>query len=402
MKLRSFLNAAIAFTLAGCSSSVDGGSGDRSEVAPDFNRNALLASLADNVIIPSISSFVAEARSLDEEAQALAMSPEDAGQLAETRQAWLDATVAWQRIEVMQVGPAGGAGGPSAGGRTGGQSLREEIYSGPAQNPCRVDQETLGNGFAADAFFETSTVNAYGLEVVEILLFDESTDHRCSSFAIDESLWSALSESELRSRRAQYVARASARVFEDGERLLAAWNGGFRDAFAEAGNPGSPFRSAQDAVNEVFAAMFYVDLVVKDDKLGTPAGLSSRCLTDTCIDQAESRFADESRRFVRANLEGFSAMYTGGDGVGFDDFLTAAGAQDLANRMSERTNAAVTAAQDPEPPLISALRQGRGTPAFAEIEALHEEVRQLSELLQTQFVSVLALRIPQEGAGDND
>ena len=61
--------------------------------------------------------------------------------------AWRDANAVWQRLEVMQVGPAG-----TAGRRVGGEDLRDVIYSFPMSNPCRIDQELEAERYLDDGW----------------------------------------------------------------------------------------------------------------------------------------------------------------------------------------------------------------------------------------------------------
>jgi len=391
----------VCIGLAACTSRTSGSSDDGLDPAPGFDRNALLEDLADEVILPAVADFDGEAGDLVEAVEAWSAEPADAQRREAAQQAWLSASTTWQRLEVLQVGPAGGAGGPSAGGRTGGQSLREEIYSGPFANPCRADQELVDRGYAQTDFFETSTVNAYGLDILEYLLFVDDGATRCSSFAIDLDQWNSLPDEDLQARRAEYAALVAARISDDAQRLDQAW-ASFRDDFVNAGRSGSAFDSAQDAIDEVFAALFYVDLVVKDDKVGTPAALNSRCLEDDCLEQSESQFAEASRVFVLANLESAREMFTAGQGVGFDDYLSAAGSQELADTMVRQLDDSVASAQSFDFSIQAGIRAGRDSADFQEIADLHAAVRAFSNSLQSQFVSVLALEVPQEGAADND
>lgn len=387
--------------LAACTSPTSGSNDDGMGRAPGFDRNALLEDMADQVIIPAVKDFDGEAGSLMAAVEAWSNEPAD-GQLREAaQQAWLSTSLSWQRMEVLQVGPAGGAGGPSAGGRTGGQSLREEIYSGPFANPCRADQKLVDRGYAQSDFFETSTVNAYGLDILEYLLFVDDGATRCSSFAIDLDKWDSLPDEDLQARRAEYAALVASRVSGDALRLDQAW-ASFRDDFVNAGRPGSAFDSAQDAIDEVFAALYYVDLVVKDDKVGTPAALNSRCLEDDCLEQSESQFAEASRVFVHANLESAREMFTAGQGVGFDDYLEAAGSPELAGTLLTQLDEAVAAARGFDFSIQTGIRAGRDSEEFQKVAELHAAVSAFSNTLRAQFVSVLALEIPQEGAADND
>lgn len=396
--MKRMMVLAVAGAAAACGDSGSNGAGG--DIAPGFDRSDLLASIADQVIVPTYSDFAARADALAAAAAAWAAAPDDASRREAAQGAWVDAAQVWQVAELTQVGPAGASG---ASGRVGGLGLRNEIYSWPLENPCRVDQELVANAFAQDGYFASKLDNTYGLDALEYVLFVDASANECPP-QVDinaQGLWNDLEQSgALPSRRAAYADAVAAKLADDAERLLNEWTGGFRDAFVNAGQGGSPYRSAQQALDEVFAAMFYLELRTVDLKLGAPAGLNPRCLETICPDDVESRWADESRVFVRENVEAFARMYRGGsaeDAVGFDDYLTAAGAADLVGRLGTRSSDAVSATQDTEPPMQEAL-----TSAKAEIDAAYEAISELMVLVETELVSDLALEIPREGAADND
>ncbi|MGF1508603.1 MAG: imelysin family protein [Myxococcota bacterium] len=415
-RYRAWLRAAaVAYPLCAlavaCSS--EGSSTDAADdsdpIAAGFDRQLLLQSIADNAVLPTARDFEEEAEELNDATSAWAADPSQGALRSAAQEAWLEASLVWQRMEVMQFGPTG-----DAGVRVGGQSFRDRIYSwGPASpnaNTCGVDQVLVANAFEEDGFFDSLPVTLYGLDALEYVLFVPTTteENGCAPQATinQDGSWEALVQSgNLQERRARYAMAVSERLMTDAEGHLAAWEG-FRTSLVGAGTSG-PFASAQAALDDVFAGLFYVDLQVKDDKLGTPAGLSAKCLVDRCIDLAESDFADAGRAFVNANLEGAALVFFGGDrssgsATGFDDYLTAAGATQLASELTSLLDAALAESAVLEPPLRVSLMQENSSPEFEALVDLHEAVRAFTAVLQSQFVSVLSLRIPNEGAGDND
>lgn len=397
---------AVVVAMVGSLSCGDDGQGSGDDgIAPGFERAELLSSLADRAIVPTLQAFADRAAELQTAAQAYAESvgsDDEATRLQEVRAAWQAAAEAWQVADVMQVGPAAAGG---ASGRTGGLGLRTQIYSWPFDNPCRVDQEVVANLFAQDGFFEGKLDNTFGLDALEYLYFYEDDANQCPPQVDINSngLWNDLvSSGLLTERRADYATAVAVKLKADADRLLQEWTGGFADQLANAGQSGSPYRSAQAAIDEVFAAMYYLELQTVDAKLGAPAGFNARCLEETCPDLAESPWADRGREFIRRNVEGFALMFHGGladdpSAVGFDDYLEAAGAGDLADRLTGLLEAARTATQDVEPSLRVAL-----TSARTELETQYDAVSELMILVETEFVSDLALEIPREGAADND
>jgi hypothetical protein len=189
-------------------------------------------------------------------------------------------------------------------------------------------------------------------------------------------------------------ALADALVVDAG-RVIAAMND-FAPTWKGAGS-GSSYANAQAAVDELFAAMFYVELRVKDRKLAVPVGLHVDCANEVCPDQVESVFAQRSREQILANLEAARAILTGGEGEGFDDMLAALNGADLSTRMLADLDAAIAGFSAFEGTLQGALTTDRES-----VVALHDLVKAFTDDLKAEFVTVLNLRVPQEGAGDND
>lgn len=85
----------------------------------DAARRAVLADIGDDIILPALRDFDAQAASLVTAAEAYADAPADVALRQATQAAWDAAMTSWQRNEVLQVGPAGRSTNPDmvAGGR---------------------------------------------------------------------------------------------------------------------------------------------------------------------------------------------------------------------------------------------------------------------------------------------
>ena len=299
------------------------------------------------------------------------------------------AMATWQKLELMQVGPAGN---PSA--VAGGALLRDDIYSWPNVSPCKVDQELLSLDYFAADYFSTHLNTAYGLDALEYLLFYTGDEDACEApSALDENEWSGMNLPAERS--------AMSVIISDGVVLsaleLALEFDEFREPFENAGHDDSVFATAQEAVDNIFAALFYIDLRTKDQKIAVTAGLHPDCPTDTCPESRESRYANISLENIKNNLTGFDLLFFGGEAEGLDDFLRARGADDAADSMRSRLDAALSAADAVQAPFAAAIDD---TPEA--VEALHSAVTGVTDLLKSQVVTTLNLSVPAEGAGDND
>jgi len=82
----------------------NGGGGD--VVTGDDARRAVLADIADNIMLPALRDFDAEAQVLATALTAFEAAPQQDAALQTAREAWRSAANAFERIEVLQVGPA--------------------------------------------------------------------------------------------------------------------------------------------------------------------------------------------------------------------------------------------------------------------------------------------------------
>lgn len=368
-----------------------------------------LQSLVSQVMAPSHARFVQAADAFELAATAHLAAVEAAGDTAATsvalQAAWLDAWGAWQELEMLQIGPAA-----SSAKAVGGQDLRDEVYSWPTTNTCRVDQELVLAGYDAPDFAETRLVNVYGLDAAEYLVFYAGEQNTCAP-QLDpnaDGSWEALGFEEVTRRRAAYAVAVARGLQAHAATLDAAWREGgeFHVALPGAGMGESPFASTDAAMNEVLRAMFYLDQALKDAKLGVPTGVSD-CGSATCLEALESQWANASSPAVVANLRAFEALYYGGFGgpasageithTGLDDLLVSLGEDALAADMADAITDAIAQAEAIEGSYREALVADE-----AALDALYAAVKRITDLLKGEFSTVLALQIPNEAGGDND
>jgi uncharacterized protein len=371
------------------------GSGSSSGAVSSITRGAVLQSIAA-CHMDLLGSFREGAEAFE---TAAALAKNDSAKRNEARIAWTKAIDVWQRIEMFQFGPAGSSATP------GGLSLRDHIYSWPLVSRCLLEQNIVSKVYANADFGSTSLVNMRGLAAAEYLLFYDASDNACSpATAINASgQWAALGPDELAARKAFYASVVASGVANNARTLEKAWSatgGNFIGQFLNAGSSGSVYTTEHMALNAVSDAMFYLELPLKDLKLARPLGLMD-CQAATCPEAVESRFAGRSRTHIRNNLVGFRMLATGceaGGGLGFDDLLESTGAGALAAKLTSNVDLAIAAADAvPVDDLAVAL-----TTAPATVLDLHVAIKGITDLLKTEFVSVLDLEAPQLLEGDND
>ncbi len=330
---------------------------------------------------------------------AAAAAKDDPAGRDQARAAWTKAIDVWQKAELFQFGPAGPATTP------GGQSLRDYVYSWPLVSRCLIEQSLVSQAYEKPEFGATALINTRGLASAEYLLFYPGTNNACSP-ATDinaSGSWAALTPAELATRKAHYTSAVASDVARVARDLLKAWSpegGNFKGQVANAGGSGSVYTTEQMALNAVSDAIFYIELEVKDAKLARPLGLLN-CDSATCPETVESRYAGRSRTHIRNNLLGLRMLMAGckdGEGVGFDDVLTAVGATSLAERLTADIDGAIAAADALQ---NDDLAQELAT-NLEGVQNLHAAIKKITDALKTEFVTVLDLELPQVLEGDND
>jgi predicted lipoprotein len=179
--------------------------------------------------------------------------------------------------------------------------------------------------------------------------------------------------------------------------LIDAWSPGGGDwSGALAEGAAGPYGGDAAALNAVFDALFYLETRTKDRKLAHPLGLQD-CVEAACPEAVEALPSGASRAAIAANLRGFRRLFTGEAGAGMDDLLVERGEEALVTDLLSKLDAAIALAASDDTPIDEALASDRGS-----VEALHDAVKAVTDLLKGDVATVLTLTIPAEAAGDND
>lgn len=399
---------AVIMGLVGCgesSSSTQGALFSKAATNPtvpsnSFNQTLLLQSITDNVIVPTYTKFaqlaVEQDTAINNYCDALTSQAADteAKQIS-AKQSWRDAMAVWQIAEVMQIGPL----------VDNNNDLRNKIYSWPDTSACALDQDVV---LAEQASYDinTRTSSRKGLDAIEYLLFNPNLNHSCTVFGTDPQGWNNRTDEDRTAARCGLAKLASADLVSNSEELLTAWNGtanaqGYADILKNAGQQDSVFSNAQDAVNDVSDAIFYVDKLTKDAKLATPLGVfANDCGLSPCAENVESRFAYQSLQNIISNIQGLNMIFLGGEtdaGIGFDDYLVDVGATDTAEKMRGDLTEVIEFALSLQTSLTDLLVQDPN-----QVQEVHDQLKDVTDTMKTDFIQRLALELPATSAGDND
>ena len=368
----------------------------------DFDRHAMLDHLAHNVLLPMQADFDAKAQlvppAIDAYCNALDTGTAGAAR-DEAVAAWVNAIDSWQSADAVLIGPAAMTE----------KDLRYKIYAWPLLAPCGLDRDTVARWTDATSYdVAAQPPNERSLLAIEYLLFTTQSMHTCP---LEPAGWSALG-ADLPRARCRLAHAIAVDVAAQAKALHTAWRedgGNYVTELANAGASGDSIASAQEGVNRISDGMFYVDRIVKDMKLGEAAGIATNsCNTvqEPCLAEVELRFADRGTQAIRANLVALREVFTGKtaspdgsstDGPSFDDFLRALDHSDMADRMLANLDAAIAKANALPDSYITALQS-----SYPAVVETHAAVTLFTDDLKSQFLTVLALDIPDDVAADND
>jgi predicted lipoprotein len=350
---------------------------------------AVLQGYGERAILPALERFRTAVIALEDATTQWAQTTEEEQDSAAAKSAaqaqYLETMAIWQEIEVHQLGPT--------------KEVRDEVFSFPTTNPCRIDQETTEENWNNEDFFSSNNVNSYGLDGLEVLLFSDDSNHCSGQLNPNaDGSWDALGPDGVERNRARFSVALSAGLRTQADSLLQGWGpegADFADILANPG-PDAVYTNEQEALNGIYEALFYLELGTKDRKLALPLGLKE-CTGELCAEQVEGKLSESSMRWIESNLEGFWSLYTGGEGLGVDDLLRELGHGDLADRFQQAFDAAYATVQSLEGNLYEMILDDRET-----AESLLAELKVLTDLLKGDLSTVLTLTIPNEAAGDND
>jgi hypothetical protein len=356
----------------------------------EFTQEALRAAAVDCAAW-QLCQFENTAIELDTRVAAYASEPSDESR-ERAASAWNRAMERWSQIELFQFGPLSSKNESAGKDVYLGQGLRDSIYGWPSVARCRVEDQVASLGFEARGMASVLT-SARGLYALEYLLFYPGSDTACAPSSTTAATWAGLGEEQLLSQKVRYAQALSSDIRERAQALSGTYREGeFREAFVSA----SGYPSPQESLNVLGWALVYIEREVKDWKLGVPAGYT---LTHP-VGEPESPYAGVGTEAIRQNLLGFRSLFQGcgdaGEGLGFDDWLVAAGHAELAADVVRATGEAL-AAVEAFPPFPNATKE--------QVQELYAAIKALTDFLKTDLFgdgSPIGLKLPAGIEGDTD
>jgi predicted lipoprotein len=322
---------------------------------PAVSKQAMLDNIAKKVLLPAYADLASRSSDFAGAADALTSKP-NAAALKRAQQAWKDVLLAWRRTQPFVHGPIADLG---VSGRIQFWPSRRQSVDRVLRAPRPID----------DTYIRELGANAVGLSALELMLFDTRQDDaaRLAAFTGPEG-----------DRQRRYFQALARELLTETRLVEHAWDGpvGFAAKFSSGGQ-----QQLNLLVNDMLTA------------IETGAQGRLRLVIDKHREQqagfelVEGGMSGTSQQGLLALLLGARAMFSGGDGMGLDDYL-----RQLKSPTAGRVDAQFQKAIDAVRAIDGPLEQATGAKEPA-IKQAHAECRALEILLKVEVASTLGVTL---------
>lgn len=327
-----------------------------------FDREAMLGSIVDTVILPAHSALTADATALDQLARQFAAEPTPES-LEALQSQWLTTELAWKRVELYEFP---------------GMLL---IHNSIERRPARV---AFIEGAIADAddeallqinaeFVESLGSTSKGLAAIEYLIFPSGSDPPVVDRFSDPA-------------RGAYLTALTGNLVRKTEELRGLWlpsGDNYALAFRENDSEGADL---QGSVSLLANEMIEMQEIVLRTKLGMPMGQTTDGVPQP--HDVESYLSGASREMMIANVESLRDTFAAGldDYV---DYLQRSGSEEpLSDAIRSQFGAVLSTLNAIDQPLQAAV-----TESPEEVDAVYEAMLDLLVLLKTDMAGVLGITV---------
>ena len=246
---------------------------DGAQVGDNFDRGAMLANWADNIIVPGYKIYVSELAALKTAAEDFISTPSSEN-LTEVRTAWFEANVAWQHVAMFEIGKA------------------EELTLINFTNVYPTNIEDMVETIASGTYDLTSVnkQDEQGFPAIEYLLYGVGDT--------DQAIIDHYAQETGDQPYETYLIDLIERLETLAQAVLDDWENGYRDTFVS--NDGSETTSSVNKLVNDY--IFYYEKHLRAGKIGIPAGIFSAAKQP---EKVEGRYSGRSKELF---LEGFDAM----------------------------------------------------------------------------------------------
>jgi len=304
----------ICTIIIGCTSD----SKDDNNNTANYDKNAMLISWADNIIIPSYTNYAAKVTTLNQSAAAFTATP-NAQNLTTLRAAWLDAYKAYQHVGIFDIGKATDI------------HLLEATNTYPT-DAAGIEANVASGTYNLDVQAQFAKQGFPALDYVMYGLGD--TDAEVLAFYTTNAN---------AAKYKTYLTALIAKLKATADAIVADWNGSYRATFISSVNPvtGSVNQMTNNFVKNL-------EKDIRAPKVGIPAGLFSNGVLYPASVEAYYR-NDVSKTLLNEAIDASKDFFNGTTfgtttaGPGLKEFLDAVNAKSNGQNLSTIINNQYTA-----------------------------------------------------------
>ncbi|HET9487922.1 MAG TPA: imelysin family protein [Chryseosolibacter sp.] len=285
--------------------------GKENEPSPADNakdREIILAHWVDNIIIPSYEKFQSSFEAMQEKEDAFIASP-DQTSLSALREAWVNAYTEWQKVELLEFGPADK------------YTLRNFFNIYPADvNGILTNMNDPSVNLDLPAAYPTQ-----GFPALDYLLNGTGSD--------DATILAAYTTDPDAAKRIAYLDRVTTRMTALLTNVVSEWNGPYRETFL--GRTGLDIGSSTGVAVNAF--VLYYERHVRSGKIGIPSGAAFGTTGIAYPEKVEAFYKKDislqlAKTAHQAAMDFFNGknVNTGSEGPSFKSYLDALGVKDAS------------------------------------------------------------------------
>lgn len=335
----------------------------------EFDRAAMLANLANNIILPNYAELKLRADSFDIVTSAFIANP-DSSKLLALHNASDKLYKAWQLCSVFELGQA----------ET--EVLRASLNTFP------TDTTQINSNISSGTYNLSSAANidAKGLPAIDYLLFKHN---------ISNTLYYFTAHTHAANRKI-YLSDLSAEIKNKITNVYNSWNAGYTATFAS--NTGTDIGSSTG----ILVNQLTFDLeIIKNAKVGIPLG--KKTLGIPVPDKTEAYYRGNSAELALLNLTTLENIFLGKDAsannrIGFDDYLLFLNAQYNGTLLADKIKSQFTIAKN-KLQLVADPLSNSVVNDYAVVDSAYVNIQKLVVLLKTDMTSALGVQITYQ---DND
>ncbi|MBI1224212.1 MAG: imelysin [Bacteroidetes bacterium] len=332
-----------------------GCSDDDTKVTPSDDHSAIIANIADDVIISTYADLDAKAGSLLTSLNTLEASP-TAPNLEAARQAWRDARRPWELSEGFLYGPVDTKG------------LDPSMDSWPV-NQTDLDNVLASSNNLTKEYLDGLDGTLKGFHTIEYLLFGATGEKLVGDFT---------------TRQFEYLSASGESLKGITEQLYQSWlasAGNFVKNFKEAGTSASIYPSQKAVLEEITNGLVAISDEVANGKINEPFSQQNLTLE-------ESRFSANSKADFADNIRSVQNIWLGThfntNGSGMSALISAKNPS-LDDKVKQEIAEAIIAIESIEGTFTSAIFNSPST-----VQTAQQAVRKLLDTLQSEVLPVVS------------